>query len=96
MRIIVGLIFILIFYLTPSADAHRSGCHRWHSCPSDNGGYICGDRGKCSQCSDNEYCEKGKPRSSKLRSVKKKKKELNPDLKEKGDTKESSINKPGG
>lgn len=25
--------------------AHRSGCHRWHSCPSDTGSYICGDLG---------------------------------------------------
>jgi hypothetical protein len=21
------------------ADAHRSGCHRWHSCPSDHATY---------------------------------------------------------
>ena len=25
--------------------AHRSGCHRWHSCPSDTGSYVCGDLG---------------------------------------------------
>ena len=24
------------------AEAHRSGCHRWHSCPSDTGSYTCG------------------------------------------------------
>ena len=29
----------------PNADAHRSGCHRWHSCPSDTGSYSCGDAG---------------------------------------------------
>ena len=27
------------------ANAHRSGCHRWHSCPSDTGSYVCGDLG---------------------------------------------------
>src|SRR5207253_526843 len=32
------------------ADAHRSGCHRWHSCPSDNGSYVCGDLGYYSEC----------------------------------------------
>ena len=25
--------------------AHQSGCHRWHSCPSDSGSYTCGDLG---------------------------------------------------
>lgn len=25
--------------------AHQSGCHRWHSCPSDSGSYTCGDKG---------------------------------------------------
>jgi len=44
------------------SDAHRSGCHRSHSCPSDHGTYICGDLGYCSQCIDNQYCEAGKPR----------------------------------
>lgn len=29
---------------------HRSGCHRYHSCPSDNGSYVCGDLGYDSQC----------------------------------------------
>ena len=28
-----------------TANAHRSGCHRWHSCPSDSGSYSCGDVG---------------------------------------------------
>ena len=27
------------------ASAHQSGCHRWHSCPSDSGSYVCGDAG---------------------------------------------------
>jgi hypothetical protein len=27
------------------ASAHQSGCHRWHTCPSDTGSYTCGDAG---------------------------------------------------
>ncbi len=42
--------------------AHRSGCHRWHSCPSDRGTYVCGDRGYCSGCPDNQYCLNRNPR----------------------------------
>jgi hypothetical protein len=37
--------------ITPFASAHRSGCHRWHSCPSDSGSYSCGDTGHTSGCS---------------------------------------------
>lgn len=33
-----------------SATAHRDGCHRWHSCPSDSGSYVCGDLGYTSEC----------------------------------------------
>lgn len=40
-----------------SAHAHRSGCHRWHSCESDHGTYVCGDTGHCSGCADNQYCK---------------------------------------
>ncbi len=48
--------------LVSPALAHRSGCHRWHSCPSDRGTYICGDLGYCSECPDNQYCLHRKPR----------------------------------
>lgn len=34
----------------PPAQAHRDGCHRWHSCPSDTGSYVCGDLGYFSEC----------------------------------------------
>jgi Excalibur calcium-binding domain len=37
--------------LVSLASAHQSGCHRWHSCPSDTGSYVCGDLGYDSQCS---------------------------------------------
>src|SRR2546428_14166720 len=46
----IALALILIFLLTVSGisavEAHRSGCHRWHSCPSDRGTYVCGDLGR--------------------------------------------------
>lgn len=56
------LVLILSFFSTSLAEAHRSGCHRWHSCPSDSGSYTCGDTGRCSGCPDNRYCESGQPR----------------------------------
>lgn len=52
---------LLLGMVTP-ADAHRSGCHRWHSCPSDHGTYVCGDLGRCSGCPDNDYCLARQPR----------------------------------
>ncbi|AXG78427.1 hypothetical protein [Streptomyces paludis] len=33
-----------------ATPAHRDGCHRWHSCPSDTGSYVCGDLGYFSEC----------------------------------------------
>ena len=57
------LVLNVLFLLVPLfAYAHRSGCHRWHSCPSDRGTYVCGDLGYCSQCPDNFYCQGGTPR----------------------------------
>lgn len=41
---------VLFFSLATTAFAHQSGCHRWHSCPSDTGSYVCGDLGYTSQC----------------------------------------------
>lgn len=32
------------------AEGHRNGCHRWHSCPSDTGSYVCGDLGYSRFC----------------------------------------------
>ncbi len=43
-KIILSLI-ILVFTIPSISFAHRSGCHRWHSCPSDSGSYVCGDLG---------------------------------------------------
>ena len=60
---LLALTFLFLFCgssVVPS-EAHRSGCHRWHSCPSDSGSYICGDTGHCSSCPSNQFCENGKP-----------------------------------
>lgn len=64
MRFFRLLVFILVLFMltVQPSEAHRSGCHSWHSCPSDSGSYTCGDRGYCSQCSDNEYCLNGSSR----------------------------------
>lgn len=47
-KIIISILIVVSFLpntLVPFAEAHRSGCHRWHSCPSDSGSYTCGDAG---------------------------------------------------
>ena len=36
--------------LEPSVQAHRSGCHRWHSCERDHATYIRGDLGYDTFC----------------------------------------------
>jgi micrococcal nuclease len=61
-RLVLSL--VLLTAVLTSTEAHRSGCHRWHSCPSDRGTYTCGDLGYCSQCPDNTYCQAGQPRSA--------------------------------
>ena len=37
-----ALLVVSLAYLFPPApvSAHRSGCHRWHTCPSDHGTYT--------------------------------------------------------
>lgn len=42
----LAILLVVSFFITvEQASAHRSGCHRWHSCPSDTGSYTCGDLG---------------------------------------------------
>src|SRR5947199_8838924 len=55
------LLIVAVAFTASDALAHRSGCHRWHSCPSDHGTYVCGDLGHCSGCLDNQYCLAGQP-----------------------------------
>ena len=72
-RIALGVVLCLTLIFSasvvPEALAHRSGCHRWHSCPSDRGTYVCGDLGRCSQCPDNQYCLNQKPRRDKREAI---------------------------
>jgi hypothetical protein len=48
-------LLVVVFVPIDSADAHRDGCHRWHSCPSDSGSYICGDLGYDSECPNKRH-----------------------------------------
>lgn len=49
---------IAIFPIFPIESlAHRDGCHRWHTCPSDTGSYVCGDLGHGCGSSENEDSE---------------------------------------
>src|SRR5258705_7968189 len=58
----IALGLLLLVAAPDPSQGHRSGCHRWHSCPSDTGSYTCGDLGKCSACPDNQYCQAGHPK----------------------------------
>jgi hypothetical protein len=61
----VGMMLIVIMGLmggVARVTAYKDPCHQRHACPSDTGSYVCGDRGRCEQCPDNQYCLAGKPR----------------------------------
>ena len=66
MKTLAIILAIVVFssLVSVTVYGHQSGCHRWHSCPSDSGSYTCGDKGYCSECQDNQYCKAGEPRSS--------------------------------
>jgi endonuclease YncB( thermonuclease family) len=52
------LISLAIFpIISIESLAHRDGCHRWHTCPSDTGSYVCGDFGHGCGSSENEDSE---------------------------------------
>ena len=67
-RLIVVIVLGLVGWSVAS-DAHRDPCHQRHACPSDHGTYVCGDRGHCDQCPDNQYCLAGQPRTASPPSV---------------------------
>lgn len=49
------LISIAIIPISPTKSlAHKDGCHRWHSCPSHDGSYVCGDLGYQDECGGSE------------------------------------------
>jgi hypothetical protein len=56
------LVVLLLSGGSATLHAHQDPCHRLHSCPLDHHTYVCGDKGRCDQCPDNEYCLSGKPR----------------------------------
>jgi hypothetical protein len=61
-HLIMLLIVVLVGSWRLPGAAHQDPCHRLHSCPSDHGTHVCGDKGRCDQCPDNQYCLAGKPR----------------------------------
>src|SRR6266850_5941729 len=61
MTVLWSMLLVLCLWLN-AASAHRDPCHRLHSCPSDHHTYVCGDKGRCDQCPDNQFCLAGKPR----------------------------------
>jgi phosphatidylserine/phosphatidylglycerophosphate/cardiolipin synthase-like enzyme len=58
----IALILVAIAGLVLRAHAHQDPCHRLHSCPSDHNTYVCGDKGRCDQCPDNQFCIASTPR----------------------------------
>ncbi|MBI2170316.1 MAG: topoisomerase DNA-binding C4 zinc finger domain-containing protein [Actinobacteria bacterium] len=55
----VGIVSLAPFVVPQRALAHRDGCHRWHSCPSDSGGYECGDAGYACRYPTYDESQKG-------------------------------------
>src|SRR4051812_6786938 len=53
--LVVVFSLLLVNGFATNVSAHRSGCHRWHSCPSDTGSYVCGDLGYTSECGTSTY-----------------------------------------
>lgn len=51
--ILTSALFFSPLVITESFG-HRDGCHRWHSCPSDDGSYVCGDLGYDDECGGSE------------------------------------------
>src|SRR5918996_4018508 len=72
LKILVILALIPVFlmmsetvYFMNQANGHQSGCHRWHTCPSDTGSYTCGDLGHgCNSDDDDEDDDDDKKKSS--------------------------------
>jgi phosphatidylserine/phosphatidylglycerophosphate/cardiolipin synthase-like enzyme len=60
----LALVILLVGVGSFSLDAHQNPCHRRHACPSDSQTCVCGDKGRCDQCPDNQYCLAGKLRLS--------------------------------
>lgn len=62
-RAVFFLTFFALFSFptfVPQSEAGGGLCKRMHSCASTDGSYVCGDKGYCSKCADNQYCKGGK------------------------------------
>jgi hypothetical protein len=59
-----ALLLVLLAGVLVRGHAHQDPCHRRHACPSDQVTDVCGDRGRCDQCPDNQLCLAGKPRAA--------------------------------
>ena len=65
--LLVLMMFVAIIPLQTSLSyAHQSGCHRWHSCPSDTGSYVCGDLGYDTYCPKNTAKKYEPPKETKV------------------------------
>ena len=69
MILLILTLSIGVIPLTPSY-AHQSGCHRWHSCPSDSGSYVCGDLGYDTYCPKSTKSESKEKVQTKTQSTK--------------------------
>lgn len=83
--IILGIVLIIqsLTVQNTSLYAHRDGCHRWHSCPSDTGSYVCGDLGYDDEC----------PKKSKSKKVDSDKSESNSNKKDEDKTEKAKPKK---
>jgi micrococcal nuclease len=77
-----------------SLFAHRDGCHRWHSCPSDTGSYVCGDLGYDDECPKKSKSKKSD--SDKTKSKSKNKKSSTDKTSKDKETKKSDNDKDDG
>jgi len=59
--LILSLILVLFFFVPQISYEHQNGCHRWHSCPSDSGSYVCGDLGYDTYCPDKRVASYAPP-----------------------------------
>lgn len=66
MGILISATLICVpFTVSNPLSAHRNGCHRYHSCPSDTGSYVCGDLGYDSECPKTHTSSKSSPDNTK-------------------------------
>lgn len=60
--VLIGGVAALLIFVPQISYEHQDGCHRWHSCPSDSGSYICGDLGYDNYCPDKELRDVDDPK----------------------------------